>query len=313
MTLSLPRRISICEVGPRDGLQNEKVQPSVAMKIELIEMAVAAGLRSIEIGSFVSVKAVPSMADTDEVARGIVRHEGVEYRALVANLAGLKRSLDAGIRKVKLTVSASETHSLRNLGRSPEKVMQDFAECVAFAREHEIAVAGAISTAFGCPYEGDVPLCNVRALIGSFLALGVTEVSLSDTTGVANPRQVYDYCTALHAEYPAVQWTLHFHDTRGLGLANVLAGMLAGVTHYDASFAGLGGCPFAPGATGNIATEDLAHMAQVLQIGTGIDLAKVLVLGSRVQELVGRVTDSSLLRVYAASGLHTTPDTQQKG
>ncbi len=297
MTLNLPRGIVICEVGPRDGLQNESVQLSVADKVALIDMAIAAGARRIEIGSFVSVKAVPSMADTDEVALRLPRRAGVEYRVLVANLAGLKRSLAANIDKVKLTVSASETHALKNLGRTPAKVMQDFAECVAFARAHNMAVAGAISTAFGCPYEGQVALEKVRSLIESFLALDVTELSLSDTAGVANPRQVYDYCTTLQAEYPAVQWTLHFHDTRGLGLANVLAGMLAGVVHYDAAFAGLGGCPFAPGATGNIATEDLVHMAEALQVETGFDLTKLLVLGRRVQELVGRITDSALLRV----------------
>ncbi|MBS3986187.1 MAG: hydroxymethylglutaryl-CoA lyase [Selenomonadales bacterium] len=313
MTLSLPQRISICEVGPRDGLQNEAVQLSIAQKAELIGMAAAAGLRCIEIGSFVSAKAVPSMADTDEVARRIERREGVEYRVLVANLAGLKRCQTAGIDKAKLTVSSSETHSLKNLGRTPHKVMQDFADCAAFAREHHIALAGAISTAFGCPYEGAVSIDRVRALIESFLALGITELSLSDTTGVANPRQVYDYCTTLRAEYPTVQWTLHFHDTRGLGLANVFAGLLAGVTHYDAAFAGLGGCPFAPGATGNIATEDLVHMAEALQIETGVELAKVVGLGCRVQELVGRVTDSAMLRLAAARASHATPDQQQKG
>ncbi|MBT9177445.1 MAG: Hydroxymethylglutaryl-CoA lyase YngG [Firmicutes bacterium] len=233
MTLNLPRGIVICEVGPRDGLQNESVQLSVVDKVALIDMVAAAGARRIEIGSFVSVKTVPSMADTDEVALRLSRREGVEYRVLVANLAGLKRSLAASIDKIKLAVSASETHALKNLGRTPEKVMQNFTECVAFARAHNMAVAGAISTAFGCPYEGQVALEKVRSLIESFLALDVTELSLSDTTGVANPRQVYDYCTTLQAEYPAVQWTLHFHDTRGLGLANVLAGMLAGVTHYD--------------------------------------------------------------------------------
>ncbi len=313
MTLNLPLSIVICEVGPRDGLQNEPVQLCVAEKVALIDMAAAAGARRIEIGSFVSAKAVPSMADTDEVARRIERRAGVEYRVLVANLTGLKRSLAAGMDRVKLTVSASETHALRNLGRTPERVMQDFAECVAFARANNMVVSGAISTAFGCPYEGEVPLSKVYSLIEGFLALGVTELSLSDTTGVANPRQVYDYCTVLRGKYPSVQWTLHFHDTRGLGLANVLAGMLAGVTQYDAAFAGLGGCPFAPGATGNIATEDLVHMAEALRVDTGINLKQLLVLGRRVQELVGRVTDSALLRVEAASKPETPPDTQQRG
>ena len=301
MNLRLPKAIRICEVGPRDGLQNERTSLSVAEKVELIEQATAAGARCVEIGAFVSLKAVPAMADTDEVARRMHRLADVEYRALVANLAGLKRGLAAGISKVKLTASASETHSLRNLGRTPNEVMRDFSECVSFARANALSASGAISTAFGCPYEGDVPLARVRVLLEDFLRLGVTELSLSDTTGMANPSQVELYCTRLRAEYPAVQWTLHFHNTRGMGLANVLAGMLAGVTSFDASFAGLGGCPFAPGATGNIATEDLVHMAQAMGVDTGYDLERLLALGHRVQELVKHSTDSAMLRVSAAA------------
>ena len=302
MKWTLPPRIEICEVGPRDGLQNEVTLLTVAQKVDLIDRVVELGARRVEIGSFVNPRAVPAMADTDEVARNIRRTVGVEYRVLVANLKGLERSLAVEVRNAKLTASASVSHSLRNLGRTPPEVMRDFATCADFARAEGMQVTGAISTAFGCPYEGEVPLTAVRGLVEEFLSLGVQEISLSDTIGTAHPRQVYEYCTELQEEYPGVQWTLHFHNTRGLALANVLAGLQAGVTRYDAAFAGLGGCPFAPGATGNLATEDLINMAHNMGIASGYDLAGMLALGLRVQELVGHATDSAMLRVAAAGG-----------
>jgi len=300
MKWTLPPRIEVCEVGPRDGLQNEVTLLTVAQKVELIDRVVEHGARRVEIGSFVNPRAVPAMADTDAVARQIRRPLGVEYRVLVANLKGLERSLAVEIRNAKLTASASVAHSLRNLGRTPPEVMGDFATCAAFARAEGMQVTGAISTAFGCPYEGEVPLAAVRGLVEQFLSMGVQEISLSDTIGTAHPGMVYAYCMALKDEYPSVLWTLHFHNTRGLALANVLAGLQAGVTRYDAAFAGLGGCPFAPGATGNLATEDLINMAHSMGVASGYDLEGMLRLGLRVQELVGHTTDSAMLRVAAA-------------
>jgi len=302
MKWTLPPRIEVCEVGPRDGLQNEATMLTVAQKVELIDRVVEHGARRVEIGSFVNPRAVPAMADTDEVARNIRRPLGVEYRVLVANLKGLERSLAVEIRNAKLTASASVSHSLRNLGRTPPEVMGDFATCAAFARAEGMQVTGAISTAFGCPYEGEVPLAAVRGLVEQFLSMGVQEISLSDTIGTAHPGMVYEYCSVLKDEYPRVLWTLHFHNTRGLALANVLAGLQAGVTRYDAAFAGLGGCPFAPGATGNLATEDLIYMAHSMGVASGYDLEGMLRLGLRVQELVGHTTDSAMLRVAAAGG-----------
>jgi len=302
MKWTLPPRIEICEVGPRDGLQNEVTLLTVAQKVELIDRVVEHGAHRVEIGSFVNPRAVPAMADTDEVARHIRRPVGVEYRALVANLKGLERSLGVEIRNAKLTASASVSHSLRNLGRTPSDVMGDFATCADFARTEGMQVTGAISTAFGCPYEGQVPLSAVRDLVEQFLSMGIQEISLSDTIGTAHPGLVHEYCVALKDEYPRVLWTLHFHNTRGLALANVLAGLQAGVIRYDAAFAGLGGCPFAPGATGNLATEDLINMAHSMGIATGYDLEGMLRLGLRVQELVGHTTDSAMLRVAAAGG-----------
>lgn len=294
--LSWPERIQICEVGPRDGLQNEKVSLATETKIQLIERAAEAGADSIEIGSFVHPKAVPQMADTDEVARRMKRYPQVEYRALVFNVKGLERAEAAGISKVKLTVSASVSHSLSNANRTPQEAVSSFRECADYAAIHGLELSGAIATTFGCPFEGRVPLEQVLKVVASFWEIGVKEISLSDTTGMANPRQVYEYCRLAQREFPDIVWSLHFHNTRGLGLVNAAAGMLAGVTRYDASFAGLGGCPFAPGATGNIASEDLVNMCQEMGIKTGYNLDSLISLGHYIRELVGRDTGSFILK-----------------
>lgn len=301
--LALPDRIFICEVGPRDGLQNENARLGIDEKIELIERAAEAGVEMVEIGSFVHPRAVPQMADTDEVARRLRRFPGVEFRALVLNLKGMKRAEAAGISKIKLTVSASRSHSLRNLNRTPEEAVAGFADSAEYAAAHGMELSGAISTAFGCPFEGNVPLEQVLKVVDSFYRIGVKEISLSDTTGMANPQQVYNYCKLAREAFPDVVWNLHFHNTRGMGLANVIAGMLAGVERFDASFAGLGGCPFAPGATGNIASEDLVHMCREMGIKTGYDLDQLISLGRRVQELVGHETSSFILKAGKCSDL----------
>ncbi|WP_335582425.1 hydroxymethylglutaryl-CoA lyase [Candidatus Formimonas warabiya] len=291
----------VCEVGPRDGLQNEKMMLEIQQKVELIERAAQAGTGIVEIGSFVHPKAVPQMADTDEVARRIKRYPGVEYRVLVVNKKGLERAGAAGIMKAKLTVSASNSHSLSNLKRTPEEVIKGFGECADYAVAHGIELSGAISTAFGCPFEGMVPLEQVMKVVSCFREMGVKELSLSDTTGMANPRQVYDYCLGVREQFPDVTWNLHFHNTRGMGLANVLAGMMAGIKRYDASFAGLGGCPYAPGATGNIATEDLVHMCHEMGIETGCDLDQSIAIGRDVQKLIGDDRGSFILKAGKCS------------
>lgn len=294
---ALPSRIAICEVGPRDGLQNEKTLLSIERKVELIEAAVEAGARSVEIGSFVHPKAVPAMAETDEVARRLARKEGVEYRALAMNLKGVERAHAAGLSKVKVTVSASDEHSRKNSNASPEEVIQSFASCAAFCAERGMALSGAISTAFGYSDIGVMPLERIFPIVEAYLALGVREISMSDTTGVANPAQVYENMTRLRERYGEVTWTLHTHNTRGMALANIYAALTAGVSHFDASFAGLGGCPFAPGASGNVATEDVVHMAHAMGIETGYDLAGSVALARRVESYVGHPGDSSMLRL----------------
>ena len=298
-----PKKITVCEVGPRDGLQNEKTMLTVEQKIELIERSAQAGAKIIEIGSFVHPKAVPQMADTDEVAKRMKRVDGVEYRALVMNLRGLERAEAAGITKAKLTVSASRTHSMKNLNKTPEEAVHGFAECAEYAAAHGIELSGAISTAFGCCFEGRVPLEQVISVVKCFKEIGVSQLSLSDTTGMASPKQVYEYGVQVKEQFPEVNWVLHFHNTRGMGLSNVVAGMLAGIDCYDSSFAGLGGCPFAPGASGNIATEDLVHMLSEMDIATGYDLVEGIAIGRRVREFVGHDTDSSILRAGRCSDI----------
>jgi hydroxymethylglutaryl-CoA lyase len=301
------RSIAVCEVGPRDGLQIEKTPLTIEQKVELIERSASAGVKFIEIGSLVHPKAVPQMADTDEVAKRIRKVDGVEYRVLVMNVKGIERAVAAGLTKAKLTVSASRSHSLSNLKRTPEEVVQGFGECAEFAAKHGVQLSGAISTSFGCPIEGHVPLEQVLKVVSCFREIGVTELSLSDTTGMANPNQVYAYCTQVRKTFPDVTWWLHFHNTRGMGLANVLAGMLAGVERFDAAFAGLGGCPYAPGATGNIATEDLVNMCQEMGIDTGIDLDQVIALGKHIQQIVGHETASFILKAGKNSDIVKGP------
>ncbi|MDL2264526.1 hydroxymethylglutaryl-CoA lyase [Synergistaceae bacterium OttesenSCG-928-I11] len=295
--LKLPERVTLCEVGPRDGLQNEKTILSTQQKIELIERMVDAGARVIEIGSFVHPKAVPAMADTADVARGIKKKDGVEYRALALNKKGIERAYEAGVTKAKLTVSASPTHSRQNSNASPEEIVASFRDCADYAREHGITMSGAIATAFGYYAEGVIGLDLITPIVDKYLEIGVEELSMSDSTGFANPKQVYEYMSYLLERYPQVRWTLHTHNTRGMAMANIFAAMQAGVTRFDSSFAGIGGCPFAPGASGNIATEDVVYMMREMGIETGYDLEKILDVAETVSDWLGHDADSALMKV----------------
>ncbi|MBV1756393.1 MAG: hydroxymethylglutaryl-CoA lyase [Dethiosulfatibacter sp.] len=294
--MKLPKEIIICEVGPRDGFQNEKTPIKIEDKIKSIDMASEAGFRVIEIGSFVHLKAVPQMADTDEIARMIKKKPNVEYRALAANLLGIERAYKAGVKKVKLTVSASESHNISNFNRKPKESVKIFKECVDLAKKYDIEVSGAISTSFGCPFEGEISIERIDELVLEFVKLGIKEISLSDTTGVANPKEVYEKCLYFKTKYKDLKWILHLHNTRGMALANVLAGMGAGIIFFDSSFAGLGGCPYAPGASGNLATEDLVHMLQEMDIKTGINIDKAIETGKFIKKIVGHDTDSYVLK-----------------
>jgi len=291
-----PAVVSVCEVGLRDGLQNEKTIPSVEQKLQLLNAVVSSGIRVIEVGAFVHPKAVPQMADTDALCRAMQKVDGVEYRALVPNIKGVQRAFDAGLTKAKLTVSASEAHCLANFNSSPVKMVEGFVDCVEFAAKHNMALSGAISTSFGCPFIGTVPVEMVEHVVRSFVKLGITELSLSDTTGMANPRQVFEVGSHLIAAFPGVQWGLHLHNTRDMALANIVAGIQAGVRVFDGAFAGLGGCPFAPGASGNVATEDVIHMLHEMGIDTGVDLLKAMDTARLAAAVVGHDAASAVLK-----------------
>ena len=303
MALNLVEKVKICEVGPRDGLQNEKKILTVEEKLALIEGAAEAGFPVIEVGSFVSPKAVPQMASTDEVFRRLNRREGVEYRALIANLKGVERAAACGCKKVKLNVSASKAHNLANLNRTPTETVAGFGACVEAAKEEKMEISGSISMAFGSPWDREIPLSDVKEIVESYLAVGVHEISLSDASGQAYPTQVYGICREMAKEYPEVSWWLHFHNTRGLGIANIMAGMQAGFTRYDSAFAGVGGCPFVPGAAGNVATEDVIHMCEEVGVATGVDLDRSMEVSRQLVQILGHNTDSYLLRAGKSKDL----------
>jgi hydroxymethylglutaryl-CoA lyase len=301
--IAWPDKVTFCEVGLRDGLQNEKTIPSVEQKLQLLNAVVDSGIKIIEVGAFVHPKAVPQMADTDALCRAMKKVDGVEYRALVPNIKGVQRAFDAGLSKAKLTVSASEAHCLANFNSTPVKMVEGFADCVDFAAQNGMTLSGAISTSFGCPFQGRVPVAQVENAVRSFVKLGITELSLSDTTGMANPRQVYELGTHMKQMFPEVQWVMHFHNTRDMALANIVAGIQAGVRLFDGAFAGLGGCPFAPGASGNVASEDVIHMLHEMGIDTGIDLLKAMATARLAAQFVGHDAGSAVLKAGRCADL----------
>jgi isopropylmalate/homocitrate/citramalate synthase len=273
---SLPDRVRVVEVGPRDGLQNEAATIATADKIAFIDRLSAAGLPIIEAGAFVSPAWVPRMRDSDEVFRGITRKAGTRYTALVPNLAGLDRARAARVDEIAIFAAASETFSLRNINQGIDASLARYREVAEAAGAAGLPVRAYLSTAFGCPFEGDVPIATVIGVTDQLLQMGAYEVSIGDTIGIAHPGQVMRTAGALLDRFPAGRLALHFHDTRGTALANVLAGLQLGIATVDASAGGLGGCPYAPGAAGNLATEDLIYMLSGLGVDTGVDLDLVV-------------------------------------
>ncbi len=301
-----PPRVEIREVGPRDGLQNE-APVAVAERIRLIDALSATGLRRIEAAAFVSPTAIPPMAGSEEVMAGIERRPGVVYSALVPNAKGAERAIAARADEVELVVSASETHNQKNVRRSVAESLVGGFEVVELAHAAHIEAEAIVSTAFGCPYEGDVAPERVAQLAGHLIDSGADRLSFGDTTGMATPRRVNDLLDALErAGIGAERVGLHFHNTRGTALANVLAALERGVVRFDASVGGLGGCPYAPGASGNAVTEDLVHMCHDMGIETGIDLDALIGCAQLASEIVGRELPSALLhagprtRTYAS-------------
>ncbi|HOT22361.1 MAG TPA: hydroxymethylglutaryl-CoA lyase [Sedimentibacter sp.] len=292
----LPSEIRLCEVGLRDGLQNEPKILTTSEKLKLAEGLINAGFKVIELGSFMSPKAVPQMADTDELFRHFNNVEGVELRALVANKKGVERAINCGCGKIKLNVSASKKHNLANINKTPEETVAGFAENVDLALENGLEVSGSISMPFGSPWEGVIPIKDVEEIVEAYLRVGIKEISLSDAAGVATPRQVYDICSSMQKKYPDVKWWLHFHNTRGMAMANILASMEAGITNFDSSLGGFGGCPFVPGAAGNVSSEDVVHMMDEMGIKTGIDILKLIELSRNLQDMLGNEGDSYILK-----------------
>ncbi len=293
---AMPDRVAIVEVGPRDGLQNESALVSTADKIAFINLLSAAGHSTIEVSAFVSPKRVPQMADAAEVFAGIERRDGVRYTALVPNAVGLERAQAARVSEIAIFAAASETFSRRNINQSIGESFAAYAEICRLAVAAGLRVRGYLSTCFGCPFEGPVPPARVAELSARLIELGVFEVAVSDTIGVAHPGQVPIVLDAVSRLVPIDRIALHFHDTRGTALANVLVGLDYGVTTFDSSSGGLGGCPFAPGASGNLATEDLLYMLDGLGVKTGISLASTAVASTFIASRIDHPLPSRYLQ-----------------
>jgi hydroxymethylglutaryl-CoA lyase len=293
----LPSNVRIREVGPRDGFQNEPETIPTAEKVRLIDMLSATGLKRLEVTSFVRPEVIPQLADAAEVLAGVQRREGVAFSALIPNQRGLERALALRDRldEVNVFVSASETHNRKNVNRSIEESLAGLERTLAAAREAGLRCEGVISTSFGCPYEGEVPEERVFAIAERLAAAGCAEVGFGDTTGMANPRQVGEFFADAGERLGGVELTAHFHNTRGQGLANVLAALEQGVDSFESSFGELGGCPVPPGATGNIATEDLASMLHEMGVETGIELPALVRAARAAEETLGRPLGSHVL------------------
>ena len=294
----MPQRARIREVGPRDGFQNEPETIATADKVRLIDMLASSGFRRLEVTSFVRPDVIPQLADAEEVLEAVSRPPGVSYSVLVPNERGLERALAHRNRfdEVNLFLSASETHNRKNVNRSVGESLAGIEATVATARAEGIRCEGVISTSFGCPYEGDVPQERVFEIAARLIAAGCEEVAFGDTTGMANPRQVGEFFAAACNDLSGAELTAHFHNTRGHGLANVLAALEQGVDSFESSFGELGGCPVPPGSTGNVSTEDLVSMLHEMGIETGVRLEALLEASSAAQEILGRPLGAHLLR-----------------
>ena len=297
----LPERVKIVEMGPRDGLQNEATTVATADKIRFIDLLSASGLAAIETTSFVRPSAVPQLDDAEAVMAAIARRPGVTYLCLTPNARGLERARAAGVRAIAVFTAASDSFAKANINMTIDESLATFATVVRDARREGMWVRGYVSTAFGCPFEGAVPIERVVRVASALAELGVDEISIGDTIGVATPRGVVDVAGALQAHMPVERLAMHFHDTRGTALANVVAALQMQISIFDASAGGLGGCPFAPGATGNLATEDLLYMLDDMGIATGVSLAGVRAASRFLAGAIGREPQSRAYRALEAA------------
>jgi hydroxymethylglutaryl-CoA lyase len=308
------KKVHIMEVGPRDGFQSEKQFVPTATKIKVINALSRTGVPAIQITSFVHPKAIPQFVDAEDVVAGIDIVRGVSYRALVPNMRGLERvrPFRGRIDTVNLMLSVTESHNRANGNRTIEETLEEIAGMTKTAREEGFSVSGSMICALGCPFEGQVPVETLEEIAGRYVELGITAISIADTIGVANPKLVYDVVSHLVGKYPEVTWNMHLHNTRDMALANTLAALEAGVSRFDGGIAGLGGCPYAPGATGNIATEDMVNMLDGMGIETGIDLDKLLAVARMHEEFIPHNLDSALLRAGRGNVLLPAPERQRK-
>lgn len=302
------KRLYLQEVATRDGFQNEKTFIDTEQKIALIDELSQCGYAKIEVTSFTSPKAIPALRDAEAVMAGIQRHKDVEYTVLVPNVRGAERALGCGIDEANLVMSVSEPHNRSNLRMTREQSFAQLREVVGVIGRGPVAVNVSLSTVFGCPMQGDVAADDVLGWVGRFAELGVRGVTLCDTTGMAYPTQVEALSRQVRERFPELQLTLHFHNTRGMALANTLAALQAGIDRFDASLGGLGGCPYAPGASGNVCMEDLVHMLDLMGYDTGLQLDRVLAASARLPDLIGHATPSQILKAGKRLDLHPIPE-----
>lgn len=302
-----PARLFINDVAVRDGFQSEARFVATEDKIRLIDRLSRTGLAKIEVTSFVSPKAIPMLRDAEEVMRGIERRPGVSYVALVPNERGCERALACGADEINLVMSIGESHNLANMRMTCEQSLEQFRRVMKLVQGSPMRVNGTVATAFGCPFDGDQPAYRVLWAAEQYLDMGMHGITLADTTGMAHPRQVGEVSRAFLESFPGVPLTLHFHNTRGMGLANAMAAVAEGVASFDASLGGIGGCPYAPGATGNICTEDLVHMMDSCGLQTGVDLDALIAVARELPAIVGHPVPGQVLQAGKRTDLHARP------
>jgi hydroxymethylglutaryl-CoA lyase len=306
--VQVPERVTICEVGTRDGFQIEPDFIPTEQKVEVVNRLSEAGVPRIEVTSFVHPKAIPQLRDAEAVMAAIHRRPGTRYAALVPNDKGAARAVDAGVDAIHTVLSASESHNLANVNMTIAESIEKLRAVAQIAARAGVPVQCGISTSFGCPFEGDVPVDRLEGVVARLVDLGARGIGLADTTGMANPRQVAAVLERLIPRFPGMEWTLHTHDTRAMAIANILAAMQLGVTHFDASIGGLGGCPFAPGASGNVCTEDLVHCLHAMDVATGIDLDRLVAVSRRVEQIVGRALPGQIIKAGPSTRKYPVPD-----
>jgi hydroxymethylglutaryl-CoA lyase len=306
--MQVPARVTICEVGTRDGFQIEPEFIPTEHKIEVVDRLTEAGVPRIEVTSFVHPKAVPQLRDAEAVMAAIRRRQGTRYAALVPNDKGAARAVDAGVDAIHTVLSASESHNLANVNMTIAESVEKLRAVAQIASRAGVPLQCGVSTSFGCPFEGEVPVDRLESVVARLVDLGAQGIGLADTTGMANPRQVADVLERLMPRFPGIEWTLHTHDTRAMAIPNILAAMQLGVTHFDASIGGLGGCPFAPGASGNVCSEDLVHCLHAMGVDTGIDLDRLVAVSRRVEAVVGRPMPGQIIKAGPWTRKYPVPD-----